>query len=151
MKRLIVAVVAVAAAVAAVGGCGGKAGQQLTGSLDQYYDLGFETTRARLYSSELEIAYLKEGGEVVVRVTVLVGQVTLEGPATIDLLADGDVTGSSGGKNIPALVSGQLVLQKYGTEEGSPVEGFFDAEIEGQGSNTALHGEFKAILALALR
>lgn len=126
--------------------CGGKGPNKLQGSLDEYYDLTFVETRARLFPSQLSVEWVDEDQEVVVRATVNVIQVTLEGPATVDLALYGDLSGTSGGTPIPDMQSGTLVLDAYAAQAGAEVEGSMDAEVIGQRGNSSVHGEFKAIL-----
>ncbi|MDF1562022.1 MAG: hypothetical protein P1V51_03215 [Deltaproteobacteria bacterium] len=125
--------------------CGGGP-DKLSGSLDEYYDLSFVETRARLFPSQLSVEWIDEDREVVVRATVNVNQVSLEGPATVDLALYGDLSGRSGGTPIPEMESGTLVLDAYAPEAGAAVEGSLDAEVIGQRGNATVSGQFKTIL-----
>jgi len=127
-------------------GCGGGAGNKLQGSLDDYYDLHFVETRARLYSSQLSVEWVDDDKEVVMRGTINVAQVNLEGPATLDLALYGDLTGVSNRVPLPQMVSGTMVLEAYAPTAGAPVEGTLDAELKGQNGNSSVHGAFRTVL-----
>jgi hypothetical protein len=128
----------------AVGACGGS--EALGGSVGEHYDLEFETVRARLYPTELSIEYVRENGEVNVRLTVRVTDVNLSGPATVDLPTYGDLSGTSGGYALPAMESGTLVLEAYAPEAGAEVAGRFEAEVQGTRTTLTLHGRFETTL-----
>ncbi len=124
----------------------GPGPNSLGGSLDEFYDLSFKETRARLFSSQLAIEWVDEDQEVVVRATVNVLQVDLQGPASVDLALYGDVSGTSGGTPIPELHSGTLVLDAYEPKAGAPVKGSLDVQVLGERGNATLYGTFDTTL-----
>lgn len=114
----------------------------LEGSVSDFYPLGFSEVRARLYGSELEIAYLSASAEPVVRLTVRRAERDPSGPATIDLAAVGDVTGSVGGAELPPLADGTLSLDSYRPRERAHVSGTFEARLLAGTTLVTLHGVF---------
>ncbi len=117
----------------------------LQGSLTEVYDTSFSTTRARLYPSELSIEYVREDGQVPVRVTVRREDGVL-GVGTYVLGTRGDVTGRSGDVDMPPLAGGSVVLERFGGQAGSTVEGRFDARFLTGEETSSLSGSFVAPL-----
>lgn len=131
----------------AVGACG-ISDKLLDGSLGDFYDLGCQSVRARLYDSELSIEYVKETGEVPVRVTVRRAEHDPTGSGTVDLGMFGDVTGVSEGADIPAFSRGELELESYRPEDGRKISGLFDAVFTSGDTEVSLHGEFSTRLTV---
>lgn len=120
----------------------------LGGSVGESYDLGFDTTRARLYSSELSIEYVRESGEVPVRVVLDRRGGSIE-TGTYRLEERGSVDGRVEQNRLPDLESGELILQEFEGRSGAPIRGRFSAELEAAGddeSTLSLRGQFSTTL-----
>jgi hypothetical protein len=111
-----------------LGGCGDP---WLDGSLPALLDLQTEETRARLYGSELELAWmdLDRPGGVAVRVTVPADDLTA-GEA-LPLVPDGSLTlGDHLEVSIPDVAEGSVRLSRWPLQEGDPVRARFRATLE---------------------
>jgi len=139
MGRLRTTLLAVAAALFAA--CAGDP-SSLEGSVSDFYPLAFSEVRARLYDSELEIAYLTANAEPVVRLTVRRAERDPTGATSVDLAAAGDVGGSVGGAELPPLSDGTLHLDTYHPLEGAHVAGTFEARLLAGTTLVTLHGVF---------
>lgn len=117
------AAVGLLAGACAFSGCD-VAPNTLEGGLSSYVNVGFETVRARLYSTELAIEYVDVDQAVPVRLTV---SAAVDGPATIDLSKYGDITGRRDGVNLPEMSTGTLYLTGYSRQDGEVVTGRFEA------------------------
>jgi len=127
--------------------CDDKGGD-LSGSLSNVYDLSFESVRARLYPSDLSIEFVNGQGEVVVRVT---GRRAAREPSAgvkVDLVTEGDVTGTSGGVEIPRITRGTLTLTAFMAEQNARVEGRFDGVFAAGSTELSLTGNFSTRLEI---
>lgn len=122
-------------------GCGGPGGS-LDGSLSDAYDLSFDTVRARLYASDLAIEYVNEKDEVVVRLTIKRAVREPKPGETYDLVTGGDVTGTSGGVEIPRFTEGEVALTAYMPKEQAQVRGRFSAVFKAGTTELSLSGDF---------
>jgi hypothetical protein len=131
-------------------GCNVLAPNYLDGSLTESYDLAFDETQARLYTSELAIEYVDDpqgAATVVLRVT-LDTEVEPKRGKSYDLVEHGEIT-QSGALNtsLPDLEEGEIELDEYGDERGAKVEGSFSAAfVTGDGETLQLQGGFKTEL-----
>lgn len=96
------------------------ASNHLDGSAVESYGLGFDETRALLYSSQLVIEYVAAPDTVVLRV-MLDTDVEPSAGESYDLVQHGDVTPPG------ELERGQIELDEYGDDDGAKVAGSFDA------------------------
>ena len=117
----------------------------LHGSVSRIYPLQYDTVRARLFTSELAIQYVS-GREVIISAVARIDEMPIEGPTTVDLGSYGEVVGNRGHVILPPFVSGTLHLDAYAPREGAPVTGYFDAVIEGDDRDYAVHGDFDVLL-----
>lgn len=129
----------------ALSSCSDRGGS-LSGSLSSFYDLSFNHTRARLYSSELAIEYVTEAADVPVRVSLDVRDGI--SPGSYNLVDRGAVTGRRGDKNIPRMVSGTLDLRDYERREGARVRGSFEAKFSTGDDESTLSGSFDTQLEI---
>ncbi|MCB9729700.1 MAG: hypothetical protein H6744_05350 [Deltaproteobacteria bacterium] len=120
----------------------------LGGSLSTFHDLGFATVRARLYSSELAMEYVRENQEVALRVSLRRSAVEPESGLVADLATQGDVTGSTQRTPLPPLTAGTLRLARFEAREGASVRGHFDARFEAGLTEVGLHGDFDMPLTI---
>lgn len=118
----------------------------LQGSLEDFYNLTFETVRARLYPTELSIEYVRAGGQVPVRVTLRQRENAPIKAASYDLLTLGNITGRSGDNDIPRMVSGTLKLAEFQAVNGSHISGEFKAQFATGDDKASLTGDFDATL-----
>ena len=121
-------------------------GGDLSGSLGDVYDLSFDSVRARLYPSDLSIEFVNGRGEVVVRVT---GRRAAREPAagaSFDLVSEGDVTGTSGGVDIPRIARGTLTLTAFTAKQDAQVQGRFDGVFAAGSTELSLSGSFSTRL-----
>jgi len=127
--------------------CGAQETEELAlhGSVSRVYPLQYDSIRARLFTSELAIQYVS-GREVIISAIARLDERALEGPTTVDLGLHGEVVGNRGGVILPPFLSGTLQLDAYAPNEGSAVTGYFDAVIEGDDRNYAVHGDFDVTL-----
>ena len=125
--------------------CGQDKQGELSGSLQQFYDTSFERTRARLYSSELAIEYVREDGEVPVRISVRRGP-HLKTDTSIDLIEFGSLTGRSRDTDMPLLSSGKVTFERLDFEDGEMVVGEFDASFSVGRDTASLSGSFETSL-----
>ena len=130
--------------------CGAQRGGKLNGSLLDFYDVEYSTVRARLYSSELAIEYVREDGEVPVRVTVL-RDVDLAAGESIEIPARGNITGRVGDTDMPELSDGSVLLDEFEIVEGSQVVGNFSASFSLGMDTASLSGEFDIPLEIVDR
>ena len=131
--------------LAIVGMCAcSDAGGSLSGSLGDYYDLSFDHTRARLYSSDLAVEFVAADGQVPVRVSLSRGDGLTTG--TYDLEQRGDVTGQRGDTRIPRFISGTVELSKFSATDGAEIEGSFEAKFATGRDESTLDGEFTTTL-----
>ncbi|MDX9720753.1 MAG: hypothetical protein RBU37_08390 [Myxococcota bacterium] len=122
----------------------------LSGSLTDYYNTDFDRVRARLYSSELTIEYVRETGEVPVRVSLRRGDAGI-GTGSHDLTTRGGVTGRSGDMDIPPFISGQLQLDDFSAKPGAAVKGEFTAKFQTGKDELSLSGSFSTKLEVVER
>lgn len=131
----------------ALGSCGQDRGGRLQGSLDAYYDIEYERVRARLYpGSELAIEYVREDGEVPVRVTARQpGELPTGQP--IDLTERGALTGRVRDTDIPQMSSGSMILEQFSPgQPGSMIVGEWSASFDVSGDELGLRGTFEVEL-----
>lgn len=140
LRNLVCATLLVALAC----GCS-DAGGSLSGSLGDSYDLGFDHTRARLYSSEFAVEYVADDGQVPVRVSVVRDDTPLK-PGTYDLKARGDITGQRGDNRIPRFISGTIEFDQISETDGAAVVGNFEAKFETGRDESTLSGDFDTTL-----
>ena len=119
-------------------------GGSLSGSLSKFYDLSFQQTRARLYSSELAIEYVTESGDVPMRVSLDTEEGVETG--TFDLMTRGEISGRRGDERIPPLVSGTLRLRSFQARDGAEVRGSFDAKFATGDDEATVSGQFDTTL-----
>lgn len=124
-------------------------GNGLKGSLSTFHDLSFSTVRARLYSSELAVEYVRENQEVALRVSLRRSELEPERGVDADLATQGDVTGATAGTPLPALTAGTLRLTRFSAEEGATVRGHFSARFQAGLTEVGLSGDFDVPLILA--
>lgn len=144
MRRAIWLMVAVALGTV-VSGCRPEV-NSLEGSVSSRYDLSFETTRVRLYDSALSIEYVREDGQVPVRVTLDRRESSTIASGSYDLVERGEVRGRVDETRLPPLESGTLELEMPSREEGTRVTGSFDVRVEADETTLTLRGEFAADL-----
>ncbi len=130
--------------------CHQLAPNYLDGSLTDSYDLAFDETQARLYTSELAIEYVDDpqgAAAVVLRVTIDT-EVEPKAGKIYDLVEDGEITQSGAlQSSLPDLSEGSIELVEYKSSEGSKVEGTFSAAFVTDGDETLqLEGGFKTEL-----
>ena len=139
------------ALVALLTGCDDQGDNYLDGSMTKSFDMKFDTTRVRLYESELSVEYVAdtdEGEKIALRVTINSGEVVLESGTAYDMVTDGTVGRGQGyGSPLPEIESGTLYLDSYSGEDGSHVSGSFTAKfIASDQSIKTLRGGFSAPL-----
>jgi hypothetical protein len=124
-------------------------GNGLRGSLSTFHDLSFSSVRARLYSSELAIEYVRENQEVALRVTVRRAEIEPGPGVEADLATQGDVTGATAGTPLPPLTAGTVRFSRFSAAADSTVRGHFDARFEAGLTEVGLTGDFDVPLTLA--
>jgi hypothetical protein len=129
---------------------GGMAGCQndatrLSGSIGKVYDLSYETVRVRLYESELAVEYVREDGQIPVKVIVEREGEPLEA-RVYQLSERGDLLGRVDDRRLPPLEGGTIRLRNFGTEAGAVVEGRFDARLVSGETTFTLQGRFDGSL-----
>jgi hypothetical protein len=132
-------------------GCEGEGDNYLSGSMTKSFDMDFDSTRVRLYESELAIEYVAEsdeGEKIAFRVTINSSEVVLEPGTAYDLATDGTVSRGQGyGSPLPDIESGTLYLDAFSEEDRSNVSGTFNAKfIASDQSIKTLRGGFSASL-----
>jgi hypothetical protein len=145
MMRRIVGLMVAVALVSAAWGCRSQV-NSLEGSVSSRYDLSFETTRVRLYDSALSIEYVREDGQVPVRVTLTRRESSTIGSGSYNLVERGDVRGRVDETRLPPLVSGSLELEMPNREDGSRVQGSFDVRLQAEDTTLTLRGKFTSDL-----
>jgi hypothetical protein len=138
--RRFSAICAVMALAAAYLPACSDAGGSLSGSLGDYYDISFDHTRARLYSSEFALEYVAADGQVPVRISVRRGESGFSA-GTYDLEKRGDITGQRGDTRIPRFLSGTLEITEFSARDGAPVEATFEATFQTGRDTSTLSGE----------
>lgn len=118
----------------------------LSGSVDEVYDLSYQTVRARQYDSEFAIEYTREDGQIPVRVIVERDADEPISEGAIDLAERGTVVGRVGPRTLPEFRSGTLNLETYRSAQGAPVEGSFDATLRSEDATYSLSGVFSTHL-----
>jgi hypothetical protein len=73
-------------------------------------------------------------------------ELTIDGPTTVDLSTHGEVVGARGHAVLPPFLSGTLRLEAYGPTAGARVAGSFDAVLEADDRDYAVHGDFDTLL-----
>ncbi len=128
---------------------------ELSGSLEEVYQLQFDLVRARLYSSEFAVEYLSSNSGVVpVRLTLdrkalRKADKDLESGDSYDLDRYGDITGrQADGTEIFRFSSGTLHLDVFEPEQDAEVRGSFDAKFRVGDDSFTLTGNFLAELEL---
>lgn len=121
--------------------CGAQKGGTLTGSLLDFYDAEYSTVRARLYSSELAIEYVREDGEVPLRVTILRDANLISGK-TFELPGQGNMTGRVGDTDLPELSAAKVTLDTFEIVDGTRVVGTFSSSFRLGMDTASLSGEF---------
>ncbi len=116
---------------ALLGGCDDDGNNYLSGSMTKSFDMDFDTTRARLYESELAVEYVADsdqGEKIAFRVTISASEVVLEPGTVYDLATDGTTSRGQGyGSPLPEIESGQFYLDAFSGEDRSPISGSFTA------------------------
>jgi hypothetical protein len=127
----------------------------LSGSLEEVYQLQFDLVRARLYSSEFAVEYLlTKGGVVPVRLTLdrkslRKADKKLESGESYDLERYGDITGRQvDGTELFRFSSGTLHLDAFEPEQDAEVQGSFDAKFRVGDDSFTLTGSFLTELEL---
>ncbi len=125
-------------------GCEDDGDNYLKGSMTKTFDLGFDDTRVRLWSSELSIEYVSgsdSSAPVALGVAIRRRDAVLEAGGTYDLVTQGAFSRS--GSSLPELTSGELRLDRYQGTPDSTVSGTFDAVFLTQdGTRQTLRGAF---------
>lgn len=135
--RLMILLAAAAVLVA----CDEKGGS-IEGSLSDVYDLTFESIRARLYETDLSIEYVNAEGEVVVRLTDNRARMEPAPGAVVDLMTQGDITGTSGGVTIPRITKGTMKINRFMPYENARITGSFEAVFLAGTNELSLSGDF---------
>jgi hypothetical protein len=130
----------------ALGGCDEDEGE-LSGSVSEFYPIGYDFVRARLYSSELSVEYVRESGEVPVRVTLRRAEIALE-PGSYDLKAVGDISGRSRRHEMPRMASGTVEFTALEPAEGARVRGEFSATVQAGDNLASVKGRFDTTLEI---
>lgn len=123
-------------------------GNGLKGSLSTFHDLSYSTVRARLYSSELAVEYVRENQEVALRVSLRRAELEPAEGVIADLASQGDVTGATAGTPLPALTAGRLHLSRFSAVDGATVRGNFSARFQAGLTEVGLSGDFDVPLTL---
>lgn len=128
---------------------------ELSGSLEEVYQLQFDLVRARLYSSEFAVEYLVSKSAVVpVRLTLdrkslRKADKELESGESYDLERYGDITGrQADGTELFRFSSGTLHLDAFEPEQDAEVRGSFDAKFRVGDDSFTLTGNFLTELEL---
>lgn len=150
MRRRLYCGVVICVSMLFVMSCGGQRGGKLSGSLLDFYNAEYSTVRARLYSSELAIEYVREDGEVPVRVTVLRDQGLVQGK-TFKLPAQGNLTGRVGDTDLPELAASEVTIDTFEIVDGTRVQGSFTASFRLGMDTASLSGEFETELEIVDR
>ncbi|MDJ0764040.1 MAG: hypothetical protein QNJ97_13745 [Myxococcota bacterium] len=125
----------------------------LEGSITKSYDMSFDSTRVRLYESELSIEYIDDSanGEMIpLRVSLRVADALPQTGGVYDLTVVGTVSRGPGyGSELPELETGELTLSAYEDAAGADVTGAFDAVfLSTEGNRKSLRGGFSAELEI---
>lgn len=149
--RFILGVVAVAFAL--LWSCAED--NELSGSLEEVYQLQFDLVQARLYSSEFALEYLvSKTGVVPVRLTLnrkalRKADKELKSGESYDLERYGDITGrQADGTDLFRFSSGTLHLDEFAPEQDAQVRGSFDAKFHVGDDSFSLTGDFLTELEL---
>lgn len=132
---------------AALVGCDEQEDNYLKGSLVKAYKIKFDSTRVRLYTSELSIEYVTKGsqGELIsLRVTVDAEDEGIQTGQGYDLMEQGAIQRGQGfGSELPEMLSGTLTFSDYIPQDGGTVSGEFQAVFLGtNGAQLSLRGGF---------
>ena len=122
-------------------GCSDEEGA-LRGSLEEFYNINYVDVRARLYPSELAIEYIRENGQVPVRVTLRRTEGEPIRTGDYDLGTKGNITGRSGDNDIPPFNGGSLTLEEFSASNGASIVGEFSARFRTGEDEAALSGDF---------
>ena len=139
-RQLFVAVGLLVLCSGGMAGCQNDA-TRLNGSIGKLYDLTFDHVRVRLYESEFAVEYVREDGQIPVKVVVERRGESLE-RRTYDLAERGDVLGRVDDRRLPPLEGGTIRLRSFGTESGDIVEGRFDVRLTSGDTTFTLQGRF---------
>ncbi|MBA2665273.1 MAG: hypothetical protein H0U74_23495 [Bradymonadaceae bacterium] len=142
----ITVVVLLALVFAGLSACD-KGEGELSGSVSEFYDISYHHMRARLYSSELAIEYVRESGDVPVRISLRREAFALA-PGTYDLKLNGDISGQSRHHELPRLESGRIELKEFRAEVGFIVRGEFSATLRAGDTKASIRGSFEAPLEI---
>lgn len=116
----------------------------LTGSMERFYDLSYAQVRARHYPSELAIEYVREDGQVPVRVTVRADQ--LKVGQKLDLLKVGTISGRTRETDLPDPLTGSITLDSFELSSGAEIQGSFEASFNVGQDKASLSGRFNTQL-----
>lgn len=122
--------------------CGSEG--DLTGSMEQFYDLSYAQVRARHYPSELAIEYVREDGQVPVRVTVRADQ--LQAGKSLDLLKVGTISGRTRETDLPDPLTGSITFDELEIKQGAQIKGSFEASFSVGQDKASLSGQFDTSL-----
>lgn len=128
-----------------LGGCSEDEGA-LRGSLSDFYDLTHSSVRARLYSSELSIEYVRDNAQVPVRVSIRRSESGELSTGEYNLGDVGSITGRSGDNDIPTFLKGSLTLDAFQPSNGSRIQGSFSARFATGRDEASLAGDFDTTL-----
>lgn len=124
-----------------------KETNRLSGSVGKLYDLSFVKTRARLYSSEFVVEYVREDGQVPVRVVVDRSEELSDiARGKYNLEKRGDLIGRIDDRRLPSMKSGKVKLKAYKGRSGTPVEGEFDGQLRSGDTTFTIRGVFETTL-----
>lgn len=118
----------------------------LRGSLGDFYDFTHSSVRARLYNSELSIEYVRENGQVPVRISLDQVEGNPITTGEYNLADRGRITGRSGNNDIPQFLRGTLTLDAFSPSNGSQVQGDFSARFATGDDEASLTGDFDTTL-----
>lgn len=132
----------IALSLATMTSCGREG--DLTGSMERFYDLSYAQVRARHYPSELAIEYVREDGQVPVRVTVRTDQIKVG--QQLNLLEVGTISGRTRETDLPDPLTGSITIDAFEKSPGSNIQGSFEASFSVGQDKASLSGRFNTQL-----
>lgn len=132
----------IALSLATMTSCGREG--DLTGSMERFYDLSYAQVRARHYPSELAIEYVREDGQVPVRVTVRTDQIKVG--QQLNLLEVGTISGRTRETDLPDPLTGSITIDAFEKTPGANLQGSFEASFNVGQDKASLSGRFNTQL-----